>query len=112
MHVKILLLPFGDIDANLLGSRYSPAPMPLGLRTRPGGFLPLKRLCVSRGASRLGRPLVSVLHGYEHASIDTTLIPSEAQYDATRSNAGKGNPSKYAAFATPCTSGQRLSDHS
>jgi hypothetical protein len=27
-------------------------------------------------------------------------------------DAGKGNPSKYAASATPCTPPQRLTDHS
>jgi hypothetical protein len=43
---------------------------------------------------------------------DTNLIPPGAQYGATLSKAGKGNPSKYAAFAIPCTPLQRLSDHS
>jgi hypothetical protein len=44
--------------------------------------------------------------------IDTTLIPLRTQYGATRSKAGKGNPSKYTAFATPCIPLQRLMDHS
>jgi hypothetical protein len=43
---------------------------------------------------------------------DTTLIPPGTQYCATRSKAGKGNPSKYAAFAILCTPLQHLSDHS
>jgi hypothetical protein len=50
--------------------------------------------------------------GHREDGIDTTLIPLRAQYGATRSKAGKGNPSKHAAFAIPCNPLQRLSDHS
>src|SRR5919112_3288946 len=46
------------------------------------------------------------------ASPDTTLTPPRAPYGATGSKVEKGNPSKYAAFAIPCTPLQRLIYHS
>jgi hypothetical protein len=74
--VKIFSLPFGKIDANLLGRWHSPGPMPLGPRTRAGGFLPLKRFCVATRASRLARLGVPVLHGYERDTDITLTSPS------------------------------------
>jgi hypothetical protein len=44
--------------------------------------------------------------------IDTNLIPPGTQYGATRSNPQQRKSLRNAAFATPCTPLQRLSDHS
>ncbi len=43
---------------------------------------------------------------------EEALTPPGTQYGATLSKAGKGNPSKYAAFAIPCTPLRRITDHS
>jgi hypothetical protein len=43
---------------------------------------------------------------------DTTLIPPRTQYGATEGNPQKRKTLRNAAFATPCTPLQRLTDHS
>jgi hypothetical protein len=52
------------------------------------------------------------LRGQSYASIDTTLTPPRMQYGATQGKPEQRKPTRYAAFATPCTLLQRLKDHS
>jgi len=49
--------------------------------------------------------------GYE-GDIDANLIPPGTPYGATLSKARKGNPFKYAGFATLGTPLQHMTDHS
>src|SRR5688500_15866085 len=74
--------------------------MPPGPRPRPGGFLPLKRLCVARRASRLGRLEAPALHGFER-DIDTTLAIPRAQLRCNAGQTREGEPAHLCGTCKP-----------
>jgi hypothetical protein len=71
-----------------------------------------KKSCDARCRKRLeGSEQNEIDEGALRQNADTTLTPSGTQCGATQGKAEKRKPFRYAAFAKPCKSLQRLTDH-